>query len=153
MNQRELTNRLEEILDDAKAAVLATTDAEGIARLRWMTPAVLKHRPGTLFCFTRPGTEKVGNIELHPEVEWLIQNRALTEIVNVRGTAAVLDNPALKNEILETLGPRLNMFWKIDLEKTEFVVLETVIRQATYFQPIKAVVETVKFQPERAGHE
>ena len=148
MNQQELMNKLDAVIEDAKSAVLATSDSKGTPCLRWMTPIVLKWRPATLFCFTRPDTQKIEHIEAHPQVEWLIQNRALTEIINVRGTVTALDNPALKNEIIEKLGPRLTMFWKVDLEKTDFVVLETIIHEATYYQPIKCVRETVKFKPE-----
>jgi pyridoxamine 5'-phosphate oxidase len=153
MNQRELMNKLDAIIEDAKSAVLATSDSKGTPFLRWMTPIVLRWRPATLFCFTRPDTKKIEHIEAHPQVEWLIQNRALTEIVNVRGTVTVLDNPALKNEILEKLGSRLTMFWKVDLEKTEFVVLETIIQEATYYQPMKGVRETVEFKTEPARDE
>jgi len=36
MDKRELMNRVEEILEDAKAGVLATVDEEGRPLLRWM---------------------------------------------------------------------------------------------------------------------
>ena len=145
MNQNELMNKLEVILEDAQAAVLATTDDTGQSHLRWITPMILKGHPRVFFTFTRPNTRKIRDLQSHPNVEWMFQTRALTEIINVRGRIDVVDNPALKNEIIETLGHRLTMFWKVDLENTDFVVLETVIKEAVYYEPMTGRKETITF--------
>ena len=43
MDKRQLMTRVDEILEDAKAAVLATIDEEGRPLMRWMTPISLGH--------------------------------------------------------------------------------------------------------------
>ena len=148
MNQRELMNQLDAVIEEAKAAVLAVTDQQRRPHMYWLTPTTLRRRRGRLFCFTRPQSSKIGNLEHQPEVEWMIQTRALTKIINVRGTMTVVDNPALKSEIVEHLGRRLTMFWKVDLQQREVVVLETAIREAVYYLPMKGVKETVLFTQE-----
>ena len=145
MNQSELMNKIDEVLAEAKAGLLATVDVAGRAHMRWMTPAVLKGRAGALYCVTRRMSPKTLDLQVHPEGEWMIQSKSLNEIINVRGVINVLDNPALKTEVMETLGERLTVFWKVDMEKIDFVVLETIIKEATYLRPMKGKSETVKF--------
>jgi general stress protein 26 len=145
MNQHEIMYKVERILEDAKAGVLATIDKNGNPRMRWMTPTTLKGRPNVLFAVTAPDFGKVVQLDAHPEVEWMIQTRALDQIVNLRGKINILDNPAIKSEVMEHLAKRLTVFWNVNTEKTDFIVLETIINEATYFQPMKRHKETVQF--------
>ena len=145
MTNQELLNKVDGIIENSKTAILVTGDEAGGAHGRWMTPALLKHRPAAIYCFSAPHARKVAHIEATGKVEWLIQTKDLREIVNVRGTARVLDNPALKNELMEILGPRLMVFWKANVGEEEFVVIETVIEEATYMRPMKGEREIVKF--------
>jgi pyridoxamine 5'-phosphate oxidase len=145
MNQHEIMYKVERILEDAKAGVLATIDKNGNPRMRWMTPTTLKGRPNVLFAVTSPDFGKVVQLDAHPEVEWMIQTRALDQIVNLRGKINILDNPAIKSEVMEHLAKRLTVFWKVNTEKTDFIVLETIINEAVYFQPMKRHKEIVQF--------
>jgi len=145
MNQKEILRKLRELLDDSRAGLLGSVDAEGKVHIRWMTPVVSQDRVNTIFCVTREDARKVRHIEVQPQVEWMIQNKALTEIVNVRGVATVLDNPGLKTEVLEALGSKLTVFWKVDLAKIDLVVIETVMQEAIYFRPMKGEREIVRF--------
>jgi hypothetical protein len=54
----------------------------------------------------------------------------------------VVDNPSLKSEVLESIGKRLEVFWRVN-RKTEFLVLETVITEATFFRPLERKKEIV----------
>ncbi len=146
MDARMLLNLTEELLEEAKAGLLTTVDEGGNPRVRWMTPARLKWRPGAIYCFTRPDSAKIRHLEQHPGVEWLIQNKSLTKLVTLRGTVNIVDNPALKNEVLDTLGGRLEMFWKADLKRTEFVVLETELEEGIYYEPMKGRQERVNLK-------
>ena len=145
MDKLELMNIVERILDNAKAAVLATCDAEGRPHMRWMIPAIVPGRPGAMFALTSPRFIKVAEIAAHPEAEWLIQSRTLDEVVNLRGRINVVDNPSLKAEILETIGHRLSTFWKICEDDMDFVVLETVIEGAVYYLPTRCKREVIPF--------
>jgi general stress protein 26 len=145
MDPSELMNKIEAILDDAKAAVLGTTDDQGRPHLRWMTASILKGRPGSIFAVASPGAAKIQQVQGRHDVEWMIQTRALDEVVNVRGVLNVVENPALKKEIMEALGPRLMVFWTANVGAENLVVLETVMREASYLCPMKGRREIVKF--------
>lgn len=146
MEQQEIINKIESILEDAKTAILATSDSQGKVHLRWMTPAILKYQPDAIYCFAVPHCEKLKHIAANNNVEWMVQTKDLREIVNIQGTANIIDTPATKSELLETLGPRLATFWKANASAEEFIVLETKIVSAVYSKPMKAVRELVSFQ-------
>lgn len=146
MKPKELVSKIDEILDNSKTGVLATTDKKKQVHTRWMTPAVLTHGGGArVFCFSIPGAAKIEHIGANSKVEWLIQTKDLREIVNIEGEARVVDNPSLKSELMEILGPRLAMFYKVNAGSEDWVTIETRIQRATYFRPISGVKETVEF--------
>lgn len=146
MNQHEVMYKVEQILEDTTTGVLATVDKDGTPRMRWMTPAVLKGRPDVLFAITSPDFDKVTQLDDHPAVEWVIQTRTLNKVVNLRGKINVLDNPAIRSEVMEHLARKLTVFWRINTGKADFIVLETIIEEATFFQPMKGDKETVHFK-------
>ncbi len=145
MDQHEFLYKVEQLLEDSKTGVLATLAQDGTPRMRWMTPTILKGRPNALFAITSPDFGKVMQLTQHPDVEWMIQTRSLNQVVSLRGQINVLDNPSIKSEVMESLAKRLTVFWRANTEKTDFVVLETIISEATYFQPMKGQRETIRF--------
>lgn len=146
MNQKELFSKVQQLLDDAKTAVLSTVDTDGGPHMRWMTPGILRSRPGVIFAVTSPSFAKVAQLTNNPEVEWMFQNRSLTEVVNLRGRINVLDNPSLKTEVIQAVGRRLTVFWRAAQENTDFLVLETVPISAQYMMPMRGVKEIVTFE-------
>lgn len=145
MDQREIINKIDRILDDARTGMLATSDSKGRIHLRWMTPCVLRFLPNSIYCFTVPDSKKLEHITGNNEVQWSIQTRDLREIVSVRGRVNIIDNPATKSELYDTLGAKLATFWKANVGAEEFIVLETIIESAEYYMPIKGIRETVVF--------
>ncbi len=127
---------LERLIDKSKVAVLANMDAQATPRLRWMTPALIRGRDGFLYALTAPDFAKTAQLKQHPEVEWMIQGPGLQEILRVRGKALLVDNPALKADVLEALGGRLGTFWKKNPDPSNMVVLETVIEECCYSKPM-----------------
>ncbi len=146
MNTHDIMYKVEQILEDAHTGVLATIDEYGNPRMRWMTPAVVKGRPGVLFAVTSPDFHKVVQLNACADVEWMIQTRALDQIVNLRGKINVLDNPSIRTEVMEHLARQLTVFWRVNTENTDFIVLETILEEATYFRPMKGYKETVHFE-------
>jgi general stress protein 26 len=145
MDKVSMMDKLAMLIEDSRAGVLSTVDASGLPRARWMTPAILKDRPNELFCVTCPTSPKIEGLSERPNVHWTIQNRALTQIVTVTGKVNIVGNPAMKAEIIEAIGRRLDFFWKANCEKRDFVVLETVIQEAIYFRPMQGTRDTVQF--------
>ncbi len=146
MNQHEIMHKVEQILENSHTGVLATIDKDGNPRMRWMTPAVIKGRPDVLFTVASPDSEKVVQLDASAGVEWMIQTRALDQIVNLKGKVNILDNPSIRSEVMEHLAKKLSMYWKVNPEKTHFIVLETIIEEATFFLPMKGHKETVHFR-------
>ena len=120
MTKHEVLYKVEQILETTRAGILATLDQDGKPRMRWMTPAILQGRADVLFAVTSPDFEKVVQLATHPDVEWMIQTRALDQIVNLRGKMNILDNPSIRSEVMEHLGKQLTVFWRVNTEKNRF---------------------------------
>ncbi len=145
MTQHEIMRELAEVIADAKAGVLATVDEHGNPHVRWMTPAILKDRQSALFAVTSPRLTKLQQLKANPRAEWMIQSLSLGTVITVRGAVNLLDNPSLKSEVLEELGPRLQTYWHVSPDAPELVVLETVIDEIDQFHPLRNHHVTVKF--------
>ena len=146
MTKKELIERVLFTLEDSKTGVLATTDADGHPRMRWMTPLIIPLCPNALYAVTSPNFAKTLQLEKHPDVEWMLQTRSLSEVIYLRGKINMIDNPSLKAEIIEVIGKRLHNFWKIENKKTDFIILETIIDEGIYFLPMKGKKEIVSFR-------
>jgi pyridoxamine 5'-phosphate oxidase len=145
MNKSAFSSLLGTIIDDAKTAVMAPVDKAKRPHMRWMTPALLKSRPGAVYAVTSPEFEKVAHLSENPQVQWLFQTKLLNRVVTVSGPVNVVDNSAMKAEVLEGIGRRLNVFWRVNEDPSKFVVLETVIESAEYFEPMQNVHEHISF--------
>ncbi len=146
MEQAEIMSKIEQLLDDSKCAVLATISEDNKPHLRWMTPTVLQGERHTLYAVTSSGFRKVKHMIHNENVSWMIQNKALNEVVTLYGKMNIIDNPSLKTKIIEKIGNRLHVFWSLNQNSIEFIVLETVIEEAVYFRPLRSLKETVKFK-------
>lgn len=145
MDSREVMNRIGAIIEAHGTGVLATVDADGSPHLRWLTPALLRDRPGAIYSITAPRFAKVVQVRSHPKVEWMFQTPTLDEVVSIRGSINVVENPSLRAEVLEVLGPRLGTFWKLAHDARDLVVLETIVEEATRFLPMDGRKDVVQF--------
>jgi len=145
MTKRDIMAEIGKILDDAKTALLATVDREGRPHMRWLTPAVIRGRVGALYNVTAPNSEKLEQLRANPNVQWMIQTRALDRIITLNGKINIVENPSIRTEVLEAVGDKLTVFWKIHEQEWEVCVLETVIENATFYLPMKNRKEKVEF--------
>ncbi len=146
MNKAAFTSLLAAIIEDAKTAVMATVDKESHPHMRWMTPTLLAGRPGAIYAVTSPDFRKVGHLAENPRASWIFQTKLLSRVITVSGPVNVVDNSAMKAEVLEGIGRRLNVFWRVNEDPSKLVVLETVIEEAEYFEPMKNVRERINFK-------
>lgn len=137
MDSKTMLDVLERILEKSHVAVMNTVDGEGRPRSRWMTPATIRGRRGFLYTVSAPHFDKIEQINKNASVSWLLQTRALDEVLEVVGKAQVIDNPALKSEVLEAIGGHLTTFWRVNPDETELIVVETIIEEMTYLEPMK----------------
>ena len=145
MTRGEIMVELDRILDQTKTAVLATADLKGKPHMRWMTPVLLRERMNAVFAVTSRDFTKTGELKKDNRCQWLFQTRALDTIISLNGIINLVDNSAIKAEVLEAVGRRLTVFWRINSEPENLIVLETVIEDASYFKPMKNVREFVSF--------
>lgn len=136
MDSRSMLNTLERVLESSRIAVLATVDENGSPHMRWMTPGVVRGRDGFLYAVTSPDFPKTGEVDGNPQVEWMLQSKSLDEIVTLKGSMAIIDNPSVKAEVLEAIGGHLATFWKMNPDEANMVVLETSISSIRYMKPV-----------------
>lgn len=146
MEKHEFLNRLKDMIEEAGTGILATVDKGGKARMRWMTPTTIRGRRGCIYTVAAKGSKKLMDLDHNLDVEWMIQSKSLDQIMNVKGCINVIDTPSMRTEILEAIGNKLNVFWEVNIKDTEFVVLETIIEEAVYFEPMKDKMKKVHFR-------
>jgi general stress protein 26 len=146
MEAREIMDRVRAILDAHGVGVLATVGEDGKPHLRWLTPVVFAGRQGVIYALTILGFPKVRQLKANPCVEWMFQTSTLEEVVTARGTMNVVDNPSLRSETLEAIGPRMRSLWRLSREAKDLVVLETVLEEATHYLPIQGIKRVVSFK-------
>ena len=145
MKPEELLSNLEAIASATPAAVLCTTDSRGKGFIRWMTPVVMKYRPGMIYTFSAPNAAKIGHIEEGSDAEWMFQGSDLREIINIRGAIKAISNPELKAELLYMIAPKMYKYWKSDAKPGDLVILETIIEEAIYYLPLEGTRQLVHF--------
>lgn len=151
MDPSALLARLERIVEASKVGILTTVDSSGYPRSRWMTPTVVRGRPGFLYAVTSPDSVKAADMRERPKVQWFFQSKVLDEIFNVWGTATLVDNPQAKAEVLEAIGPNLQIFWRVNPDAKNLVVVETSVQELSCFYPMKGEREGASFGGGRGG--
>lgn len=147
MDVNAMLDVMERLIEKSSVAVLANVDQQGQPRMRWMTPALIRGRKGYLYALTAPDFSKTAELSEQPAVEWMLQGPALREILRIRGKVELIDNPALKADVLEALGRRLGTFWKSNPDASNMIVLETIIEEFVYYQPMQDQKHQVKVDP------
>lgn len=146
MTKSAFMQELEDLLEEAKTAILATVDKESRPSMRWMTPTVIRGRSGAVYAVTSKTFAKSEHLSGNPHVEWMIQSRVLDKVINLQGKVNIIENSAMKAEVLEAIGPRLPVFWRVNPDPENLVVLETILSTGKLFLPMKGKSETVSFE-------
>lgn len=136
----EPIEELRGLLDAAKVGFLTTIGTDGYPHGRWMTPTMLPGEPGFLYCVSMAGSRKALEIQANQKVSWSFQTAALGKVIAARGSAVVLDNPQLKAQVLEALGPNLVNFWRLNPEAKHLIVIETAIERVSLYRPAEGTV-------------
>ena len=146
MDTKSFTATLASLIQDAKTAAFATVDSDGQPNMRWMTPTLLDDRPGAIYAVTSPDFRKIKHLESNPKAQWMFQSKLLDKIVTVGGIVNIVDNSSMKAEVLEAIGRRLTIFWRINPDAAKLVVVETIMHHGFYFEPMTERREIVTFE-------
>jgi len=136
MEFSEILGRALALLGDVKVGTLTTIDEQGYPCSRWMTPTTLGRASGRIYAVTAGSFAKARQIRANPKIEWGIQSRDLSLIARLRGVALVVSDALLSAEVVEAIGPHLGVFWRINTDPKELVVIETQIQTASLFNSI-----------------
>ena len=68
MDSHEVMKRVGAIIEAHGTGLLATVDKDGNPHLRWLTPVMLRERPGAIYAITAPRFAKVMQVRAHPRV-------------------------------------------------------------------------------------
>lgn len=139
MKHQDPLRAVRALLDQTRLGLLCTTSPDGFPRCRWMTAVTLPRVQDCIYCVSTADSNKVQDIAASNRVQWSFQTPNLDEIIAVCGKAEILQNPALKGEVLESLGPNLTNFWRVNPEPAKLVVIETVISKAQLFRPMEGL--------------
>ncbi len=145
MTKTGFMQELENLLDGSHSAVLATVGKENNPTMRWMTPTVIRGRTGALYAVTSRNFAKREHLAKNPKVQWMVQSRSLDKILTLNGQVNVIENSAMKAEVLEAIGPRLPVFWRVNPDPDALIVLETIIEEGSMFIPMKGMRDSVSF--------
>lgn len=148
MTKSEMLKKLDELIEESKVGVLATVHKEGRPHIRWMTPALIKGHDNSIYTVTSTHFPDSMDLEKYPEGEWMIQARALDEIINIKGNMTFIHNPSLNSQVMESLGDRLTMYWKVNKDEMDFLVMEMSIKSMHYFHPMKGTHNLLNFSEE-----
>ncbi|MBN1412694.1 MAG: pyridoxamine 5'-phosphate oxidase family protein [Spirochaetales bacterium] len=151
MTAKEILTKIEDLIGRAKSAVFATISDKGEPHMRWMSPVLLPEREGVIYAVSSGNFGKVSDVNKNPAAAWMFQTATLNEVVNVSVHVHVVDNPSIKKEVMEKMGRRLHVFWKLKGNDTDFIVLETIIKEAVYFDPMKGKKTFVSFEGGKNG--
>lgn len=141
MTKSELLDVLDRLLQDSKAAVFATVNTQNNPSVRWVTPGMLKRRPGYLYIVTASNANKVKHIQHHDTCELLLQSADFQIVVALQGKAQVTNDLGLTSDVLECLGKRLYMFWLNKPSDDELVVIEFKIEKASFHKADEGINE------------
>jgi len=137
MEIQEALRALDRLLDEAKIAILSNIAEDGSPGLRWMSPTLIRGREGFLYAVTSARFPKTTQLQKQPAVTWMVQDKALSEVISVRGSMKVITDPGLQAMVQEAIGGKLQVFYKQGADPGELVVLETRIREIEQFKPMK----------------
>lgn len=139
MEVGEAIMRLRRLVEASHVGLFTTIDRRNYPRSRWMTPVILSDRPQLLYALTDPRSKKIEDLSVHKQVEWTFQSTVLNEVISLYGTATVIADPALREQIITEIGNYLPVFWR-SFNSEQFhnlVIIETEIEGLSCFYPFK----------------
>ena len=136
MKGESVLRKVKDLLSEAGVGVFITIDEKGKPSSRWMTPVFLPRLQGALYAVTSKESRKIKQLEANPNVSWSIQSRSLNKIATLTGSAEIVKDPSLAAEVLEAIGPHLEVFWTTTGDPKKLIVIETLIESASWFTPL-----------------
>lgn len=141
-NEKENIQKLGELIQDIRMAMLTTVDAEGNLRSRPMATQNEKF-DGELWFFTKSDSPKAKEIEADQKVNVVYTEPKRSLYVSVSGTATINRN---REKMKELWNPLYKAWFPEGLDDPTIALLNVVVDQAEYWDtPDSKVVQLVGF--------
>lgn len=138
METRELLTRISSLLrasDGHQVGILATADAKGLPHASYMG-TVASPTIDHLLMMTAPDSRKAQNILENPQVEWLFCDEEREDLLCLRGTARVLENPVEVEEAWHRIPDKSRAYFLSYQDVgINFLIFETTIETFQYSVP------------------
>lgn len=144
MNKHDILKKVSELIRESPIAVFAAVHKESKPHISLMKPAIIPSETDSIFTLTPLHFLDELDLINHPEGEWMIQNKAIDEIINVKGEIDFFSNPTVNSEVMKAMGGHL-LYWEDDKRRMEYLVMEMTIKSIHYFLPITGKHELVHF--------
>jgi general stress protein 26 len=148
MTKNKIIEIIQYCIENSRAAVLATISLDGNPDMRWVTPGCLRERPEAVYLVSESHFNKVKQLSENPAATMMFQTITLNQVVTIFGKVNVVITPSILAETLECIGKHLNAFWNLKGGKRDLVVLEFIIENAHYYNPLSGTHESVPFERE-----
>ena len=129
--------KIQELLDEVHVGIMVSVDASGLPCPRWMTPVFVPRLPGAIYAVTSRESRKARQIEINPKVTWMFQSKSLDRVGTLSGHARLVKDPSLSAEVLEAIGPRLEVLWTYMGDPKKLVIMETVIESVSWMRSMQ----------------
>lgn len=123
----ETPDRVREVIKAVKSLhVLATVDAEGAPRMRWMG-ALLEDpdEPWTFYLACRVGSRKLQELEHNPHAQLLFSDMDRWQVASLSGTAAAVDSPELRQLLWDAVPAMQRYYSGVDDPKLGIIRFTT----------------------------
>lgn len=136
MKDESVMLKVKGLVDEVGVGIFTTINETGRPCSRWMTPVFMPRLPGALYAVTSKESRKAKHLASNPNVSWIFQSKALDKIATIAGTAGIVRDPNLSAEVIEAIGPHLEVFWTYMGDPKKLVVVETLIESVSWFRPL-----------------
>lgn len=136
MRDESVMLKVKGLVDEVGVGIFTTISEAGRPCSRWMTPVFMPRLPGALYAVTSKESRKAKHLASNPNVSWMFQSKALDKIATVAGIAGLVKDPNLSAEVIEAIGPHLEVLWTYMGDPKKLVVVETLIDSVSWFKPL-----------------
>lgn len=109
MSREEIIAMARRVVSEGKPFVLATVDAEGCPRMRWMGGLLLED-PLTIYMACGASSRKMDQIRGNPKGQLMFQTEGFREVVTLYGTCQIVDDAEVKQKMWQAMPALTHYF-------------------------------------------
>lgn len=143
----ELWRTASRLVAESQLGILTTADAAGMPHAVWMN-ILVDSTMQEVVTITAPTTQKVANLQVNPNGEWMVANSSLETIVYLSGPTHILQGDEARQYWDRMPGKAKAYFrhYSAPDDFSKFSVIRTQVTKVVYCRPIgyrKAVVDEI----------